>query len=295
MGGRVALAGCREVGTWGIGGDGPKPWERDDKVLVDALTARGATVETPAWDDAVDWATYDVVVPRSTWDYHHHRDRFLAWVDHTGSVTRLVNPPAVLRWNTHKAYLRELRVPQPPTRWLRRGDDLEALIAALPWERGFLKPAVGATAEGTLRFEAAGRAEAVAHARRWLERVDELLAQPYLPTVETLGERSAVVVGGRVAHWVRKLPVAGDYRVQDDYGATDAPHEPSAREEALVREVLAASAAGVPVAELAYARVDWLVADDGEPQLVELELVEPCLFFRHGPGAAAALADLLLR
>lgn len=290
---RVALVGCRQVGTWGVGGEGDRPWARDDQPLVEAFAARGAEVATPAWDEpGVDWAAFDVALLRTPWDYHHHRDRFLAWVEAAATVTRVVNPPAVVRWNTHKSYLRDLPVPQPPTRWLRDADALPEVLSAAGWPRAFLKPAVGATAEGTLRFavDAAGVAAAVAHARAALATVDELLLQPYLPSVETRGERSAVVIDGAVTHWVRKLPVPGDYRVQDDYGATDAPHAPSPAEEGLVAAVLPLLPAGAR-----YARVDWLLGDDGAPLLVELELVEPCLFFRHGPHAADRLAATVLR
>jgi glutathione synthase/RimK-type ligase-like ATP-grasp enzyme len=289
---RVALVGCRQVGTWGIGGDGDRPWERDDRALVAAFAARGAEVATPAWDDpAVDWTSFDAALLRSTWDYHHHRDRFLAWIDAAAGATRVLHPPDVVRWNTHKSYLRDLPVPQPPTRWLRDADALPEVLRAASWPRAFLKPAVGATAEGTLRFDvdADGVSAAVAHARAWLSRVDELLLQPYLAAVETRGERSAVVISGAVTHWVRKVPVPGDYRVQDDYGASDAPHAPSPAEEALVAAVLPHLPGGS-----VYGRVDWILGDDGAPLLVELELVEPCLFFRHGPHAADALADAVL-
>jgi hypothetical protein len=290
---RVALAGCRQVGTWGIGGEGDRPWERDDRALVEAFVARGAEVATPAWDDpAVDWSRFDVVLLRSTWDYHHHRDRFLAWIDAAARVTRVVHPPELVRWNTHKSYLRDLPVPQPSTTWVRDAEALPDALRALGASRAFLKPAVGATAEGTLRFDvdADGVSAAVAHARAWLSRVDELLLQPYLPAVETRGERSAIVIAGAVTHWVRKVPVPGDYRVQDDYGASDAPHVPSAAEEALVTAVLPHLPPGA-----VYGRVDWILDDGGAPLLVELELVEPCLFFRHGRHAAEALADAVLR
>lgn len=289
---RVALVGCRAVGTWGIGGEGARPWERDDRPLVEAFRALGWDVETPAWDDpAVDWGRHDVALLRSPWDYHHHRARFLDWLDRAAAVTRVWNPPDVVRWNTHKSYLRALPVAQPETRWVRDAEALPQLLAACGWERAFLKPAVGATAEGALRFatDAGGVEAAVAHARTWLGKVDELLLQPYLPTVETLGERSAVAIGGQVTHWVRKVPVAGDFRVQDDYGASDEPHRPSPAEEALVAAVLALRP------PLPYGRVDWIVDGDGVPRLVEWELVEPCLFFRHGPHAARKLAELVTR
>lgn len=287
---RIALAGCRAVGTWGIGGDGDRPWERDDRPLVDALRARGATVATPAWDDEdTDWASFDVVVPRATWDYHHRRDAFVAWAERVGAVTTFLNPPSIVAWNTAKTYLRDLPVPQPDTAWLERAGDLRPLLAERGWRTAFLKPVVGATAEGTLRFatDEAGLRAAEEHARTWL-RGGAMLLQPFLPAVGSVGERSAVVVDGVVTHAVRKIPVPGDYRVQDDYGATDEATTLAPDEAALVDAAMAA----VP-APVVYARVDWLTDDAGRPRLIELELVEPCLFFRHGPGAAERLAAAL--
>ena len=39
-----------------------------------------------------------------------------------------------------------------------------------------------------------------------------------------------------------------------------------------------------------------VLGDDGEPQLLELELTEPCLFFRHAPdGAEERFAEVLAR
>ena len=52
---------------------------------------------------------------------------------------------------------------------------------------------------------------------------------------------------------------------------------------------------GLVEAELLYARVDFLRDDQGRLRLNELELVEPSLFFRHGPHAAERLARGLLR
>jgi hypothetical protein len=43
-----------------------------------------------------------------------------------------------------------------------------------------------------------------------------------------------------------------------------------------------------------YARVDLVHTDRG-PTLMELELIEPDLFFRLAPDAAGRMADALLR
>lgn len=281
----VALATCRLVHTWPIPPtpDDPRPWEIDERPLQAALRERGARVHTPVWDDErVDWSQFDVVVPRTTWDYHHHHAAFVAWARRVQAHTRLVNPANILEWNTDKRYLRDLEVPQLPTLFIEDGR-----LPPVPWPRAFLKPAIGATAEFTLRFatDAHGLAAARAHLAA---HPGVFLLQPYVASVETEGERSAIVVGGAVTHCVRKQPVPGDYRVQDDYGATDTAHEPSGVEQAFVARVVER----LP-ADVAYARIDWLLGPDG-PALIELEAVEPCLFLRHGAAAAERFADALL-
>lgn len=135
-----------------------------------------------------------------------------------------------------------------------------------------LKPAVGATARETIRFAAVDLERAQAHVDR-LQPHEDLLLQPYLKRVEREGELSGIFIGGALSHTVRKVPQAGDYRVQDDFGAHDERHTPCAEEAAMFR--LALEAAG---AVTLYARVDVLRDDAGALCLGELELVEPLLF-----------------
>jgi hypothetical protein len=287
---RIALATCATL----------PDWEVDDRPLHEALAVRGVEVVEPSWDDAgIDWASHDACLIRTTWDYAERRDEFVAWAERAAAAAPLFNPPDVVRWNTHKRYLSELEADGlrlAPTAWLERGEpvDVRALVRERGWTRAFAKPCIGATARETLRFEAdeAGLAAAQAHLDRLL-RDEDVLLQAYLGSVETEGELSALFVDGELSHGVRKVPVPGDYRVQDDFGAADGPHELEPDELALARGVLEAVEArfGSP---LLYARVDWLRDDEGRPVLNELELVEPSLFLRHGPAAAERLADALL-
>ncbi len=276
-------------------------WEVDDRFLHAALTARGVAFERPVWDDPmVDWSRYAAVLIRTTWDYQDKLPAFLGWVARVAALTHLSNPAAVVRWNTHKHYLRELQqhgVPLAPTRWLDRGSDVDvgALLRELACDEGFLKPCVGATARETLRFktDAAGLAAAQAHVDRLLV-VEDLILQPFLRAVTVRGEWSAIFVAGRITHCVRKVPVSGDYRVQDDFGAHDEPYAPTATERAAAEHAMQV-AAQLHGGDLLYGRTDWLWQDDGSCVLTELELVEPSLFFRHGPHAAAVLADAWLQ
>lgn len=273
-------------------------WEVDDRRFHDALARAGVPFERPVWDDpAVDWRRYGAVLIRTTWDYQDKLPAFRAWAARAAAATRLFNPEPVVAWNVHKSYLRELAaagVPQAPTRWLDRGAavDVAALVRAAGWREGFLKPCVGATARETLRFgaDADGLRRAQAHVDRLLPHED-LMLQPFLPAVLGRGEWSAIFVDGVVTHCVRKVPAPGDYRVQDDFGAKDEPYAPSAAERALAAQAMAVVERRF--GRLLYGRTDFLWQDDGSCVLTELELVEPSLFFRHGPQAADALVAAL--
>ena len=124
------------------------------------------------------------------------------------------------------------------------------------------------------------------------------MIQPYVSTVETDGELSAIYFGGRFSHGVQKIPVLGDYRVQEDFGAKDVDYEFSSEDLRAIDKVFTALDAVMkdrfPGEELAYGRVDFLRAESGQLWLNELELVEPSLFFRRAPASAERLADVLL-
>ena len=286
---KIALATCTSVPAW----------EKDDQPLHRALAEQGVDCAHAAWEDpTVDWAAFDGVLVRTTWNYQDHIAAFEHWIDHVGERTRLFNPAPVLAWSVRKTYLRDLEeggVPVVPTVWLERGTSPEVALA-FDGPRGFLKPVVGATARETLRFanDAAGRAAASAHLERLLP-AEDLMLQPYLPSVEEEGEVSAIVIDGEPTHAVRKVPVAGDYRVQDDFGAHDEPFEFEPADLALVRRALDVVAARFELSDpLLYARADFLRDESGRLVLTELELVEPSLFFRHGAHAAERLARALV-
>ncbi|MBZ0112219.1 MAG: hypothetical protein K8J08_07160 [Thermoanaerobaculia bacterium] len=291
---RIALATCSNL----------PDWEVDDHPLHRALVERGADLVRPTWDDPLfEWSSVDACLIRTTWDYMDRRDEYLRWAQSTSRETRLFNPFEIVRWNTHKSYLRDLAdrgVPTLPTRWLDAGTtvDVASILREEGWRRGFLKPAVGATARETLRFDDddAGIALATAHLARVLPHEDMLL-QPYQETVESQGEFSLLVVDGEVTHGVRKVPVPGDYRVQDDFGAHDEPFLPRDDEAQLALRIVATAASANGLSkdrDLLYARADFLRDEEQQLRLIELELVEPSLFFRHSPAAAEKLADGLL-
>jgi len=282
---RIALATCSSFPEGGL----------DDRPLIDALRRRGAEVSTPVWNDqSTDWGALDAVLIRSTWDYTDQRESFLIWAAAISEVTTLLSPLPLLHWNTTKTYLADLAAagqPIIPTQWLTQpGVDLPARLAAAGWTEGFCKPLIGANSQGTRRLT--GTAEDTA----WLE---ELIAsggamlQPFRDTVATDGEISAILVEGQLTHSLCKRPKDGDHRVQESFGATESPHTLTAAQAALVEGVVQATAERLGMMPLVM-RVDLLSGPEG-PELCEVELVEPCLFFRHHLPAADVLAEALLR
>ena len=215
------------------------------------------------------------------------------WAERAGALCPLWNPPEVLRWNTHKGYLRDLEargVAIVPTAWLARGSapDLRALLAERGWTDAVVKPAVSAGARDTLRIRGPEDWPAVqALVARVLPHKD-LMVQPYLPSVEGPGERSLLFFGGTYTHTIRRRAALSG---EPGYDSTQAERLPtSAEERAFAEGVLAATQR-----ELLYARVDVARDEAGALRLMELELTEPNLFLPlGGPPAVEQLVDALV-
>jgi hypothetical protein len=275
----------------------PDLWD-DDFLLRDALRERGLTVDAVRWDDAAaDWARYDLAVIRSPWDYTPRRDAFVAWAH---AVPSLANPADIIEWNSDKVYLRDLvaaGVAVTPT---------DFVTPAGPWTPPsagdwVVKPTISVAAQDSGRYRLPEQADlAVAHVRRLQAAGRTAMIQPYLTAVDTAGETSVLCTPdahGQLtySHAIRKgalLTGPDTGKPHEEYTEEIEPRVPSAAELALTATALAAVPGGA--GRLLYARVDMIPGPDGAPLLVELELIEPSLFFREGPGSAERLADAIV-
>lgn len=256
-----------------------KSLDEDLPPLLAALRELGVDAEAVVWDDPkADWDRLAVV--RSTWDYVPRRAEFLAWAD---ARTRLLNPAAILRWNTDKRYLRELDVPVVPTEWIEPGTSIR-----LPADRPFVvKPAVSAGAKDTARY-APGDPAAVEHVRRLQAEGRVAMAQPYLEGLDVHGETGMIFIDRVFSHAIRKGAILRpDVEYVNGLFAKESigRREPSPAERELAERTLARV-----TGELLYARVDVAPGPDGRPLLLELELTEPSLFFAQSDGAERRLA-----
>lgn len=272
--------------------------DTDDQVLLEAFSVFDVQAQFCVWDADDDWSDYDACLLRSVWDYHKRSEAFNSWLEKVTSLTQLLNPIEVIRWNSRKTYLRDMAntgITIAPTHWLTANQtyDIKQLVSISNADQWFLKPTIGADSIGTCRFkrDAKGFEKARHHLTKWLPKCDMML-QPYLQSVETFGETSAIFIAGQLSHAVRKIPQAGDYRVQDTFGAEDRAYQLTPHELTLAQQSMAYLTA--KFGGLLYARLDFLHNANGGVYLNEAELIEPSLFFNHSKTAALTLAKKTL-
>lgn len=265
----------------------------DDGLAADVLRDRGIPVVSAVWDEpAADWRRYRCVVIRSTWDYHHHQDRYAAWLRRCADDgVRLWNPPATVLANMNKRYLSDLEqrgVDVVPTEYLDvgHGQSLRGLLERRGWDRAVVKPAVSASAYRTWRTTTATADRDQAAFEEDSAR-HEVLVQPHVDEIATRGEWSLVFFAGQYSHATIKRPAAGDFRVQEELGGHSAPAEPPDHVIESARHILSLSPS-----PLLYARVDGI--ERGQRfMLMELEINEPYLFLGSSPGAAVRFANAI--
>lgn len=261
----------------------------DELHVTGELERRGHRVTPVQWTAPLP-ADVDVFVMRNPWDWFQRRDEFRTFLKSLRG-RRVLNSPDVLEAFADKTYLPRLEakgVAVVPTVQLSP-DQLHRvpeLLKEKHWLRAVLKPSFTANAVGAYRFDAGDAERVVGEILSGPASREIHLLQPYVEGIET-EEKSFVFFGGVFSHAVRKTPKAGEWRVQNAYGGVPVKFEPVASEVAQAKAIL--DGAGV---ETAYARVD-VVQWNGSLHLMELELVEPELFFRLHPPAAARFADVL--
>lgn len=267
--------------------------QADDAGLAAALQRRGVDLVVCVWNDpAVDWPAFDAVLIRTIWDYFKQHADFLAWLDRLDALgVPTINDSALLRWNSDKRYLLELArhgVAIIPTR-LASARELPEVLAAMPAQQVVIKPTISGGAWHTLR----GTVDepAFMQAVTQLPPQFDYLVQPFVAEIVSEGEWSLLYFGGEFSHAVIKRPVAGDYRVQSEYGGSVDPVQPSPATLAAAERALAAVAA-IGHGDHGYVRVDGVI-HAGQFLIMELEMIEPFLFLGEQPQAAGRFAQQL--
>ena len=259
-----------------------------DYLAIPHLVERGWSVQDVSWRDSnVDYDAFDIVLVRSTWDYHLALDAFMACLERIeASRAVLENPLEVMRWNADKSYLRRLLdmgLPVVPVDVL---DSWDTRVVSSAFERYgtdkiVVKPRLSAGARDTYILR---RGEEQTVASQFSSR--GLLIQPFLTRI-TEGEISLFYFNGELSHTVLKKPAPGDFRVQEEHGGELQAIEPSEEVRKAADKIMEALECVV-----LYARVD-LVFYEGAPKLIEIELIEPSLYLNQHADAPARFAEAI--
>jgi glutathione synthase/RimK-type ligase-like ATP-grasp enzyme len=260
----------------------PEPWRWAYDVEAAVLASSGADIEPVVWTEVQDLTGFDLVLPLVVWGYHLDYERWLTLLERA-EIERwpMVNPPALLRWSSDKAYLAELAdlgVPTVPTLAVEAccDADLEEARRRFGNEWLVIKPPVSASAAGTHRL--GPNDDLPAESRR-----RPMIIQPLIEEIARTGEFSLMLFDGEFSHAVVKRPKSGDFRVQPHLGGVTLPSKAPSGAERLAKQALAAAPA-----KATYARVDIVPDDEGVLRIMELELIEPVLFLDHAADGGAA-------
>ena len=266
----------------------------DDRLALPPLADLGIEVVPVEWgSEAKSLTSFDLVVIRSPWDWYTRGIEFTSWLRSVAdSDVRLANRACVHFLD--KSYLRALDANGAavvPTEWIAQGDapDLRARMEGRGWTEAVIKPSLSANASRTHRVSIVRAGEFDAPAREVL-KTGGLMLQPYLDNVASQGEWTFVFFANRFSHALRKVPKAGDFRVQTDHGGS-VVFEPNPPVELLEQ---AAKMLEATNERWLYARVDAVVLE-GLLRLMELEVVEPELFLRAHPESPKRFADAISR
>lgn len=279
---RIALATCA-----------PLPEGDGDEAALPAALGPSVAADFVPWDDpAADWARYDLVVVRATWNYQAQREAYLGWARALGD--RVLNPAPVLTWNTDKRHLDELAgagLPVVPTRFVAPGEPFVAPTGAY-----VVKPTVSAGSRDTARFVTGEHERAAALVAAIHGGGRTAMVQPYVASVDARGETAMVFFDGRFSHAIHKGPLLRPGAAPSSEVFVPETIEPRAASpaELAVAERVTAWAARRFDGPLLYARVDLVTDAAGAPLVLELELTEPSLFLTQADGAVQRFAAAIL-
>lgn len=260
------------------------------RLLIDALQVRGIGAGLETWTDTPveAFAAADLVLPLCCWDYHADPQRFAAWIEELDRRdAQLVNTPRVLLWNLRKTYLLDmaaqgLAVPRTLHLPVATHDTISAAMRQEGWRTAILKPVSGQSGHGVHKLDNDDSAA-------WPLDGTERMLQAFQPDIGTFGESTLTFIDGEFSHAVRRRLKPGEWRANQQFGVTLEAFEPDPELVSAARRYLAV-APEMPV----YARVDGIARPDGF-MLMELELIEPYLYFERVAGSVDRLAEALAR
>jgi glutathione synthase/RimK-type ligase-like ATP-grasp enzyme len=252
----------------------------EDEMLLELFRSHNHDVELKVWDDeSVDWTTYDIIIIKSTWDYFIEKiDTFYAWLDYIKTTNiPCLNHPDLIKWNADKHYLLDIEAAGlaiVPSIIIEKNGTFnsEFSFAKFNTDELIVKPTISGGAMNTLRLNKNNVDEHVDEINTWLKD-QAYLVQPLKQEIITEGEWSFLYFNGTYSHHLLKVAKEGEFRIQHFFGGKIVTTNVDEKLIEISQKYIDQFAK-----DSLYARVDG-VWSNGIFELMELELIEPYMFF----------------
>ncbi|ENM9336320.1 hypothetical protein AB8528_001174 [Campylobacter upsaliensis] len=225
-----------------------------------------------------------LILPLAVWDYSLEYANFLHFLNELERAKiPILNPSEILKMNADKSYLKileEANLPIIDSIIFKQNEDFN--FSQIPFQKAVIKPLVGQSGY-KVRFleQKMPTKEEFPHGA---------LIQPFIESVEELGEFCFIFFGGKFNYAIHRQ-TQKDWRANSNYGVKIAPlKNPSKAHIDLALKALKA----LKSSNLLYARVDLLPQKNGKALINEVELIEPSLYFDFHENALEQFIKNLL-
>ncbi|EAI7390747.1 hypothetical protein COR16_08025 [Campylobacter upsaliensis] len=225
-----------------------------------------------------------LILPLAVWDYSLEYANFLHFLNELERAKiSILNPSEILKMNADKSYLKileEANLPIIDSIIFKQNEDFN--FSQIPFQKAVIKPLVGQSGY-KVRFleQKIPTKEEFPHGA---------LIQPFIESVEELGEFCFIFFGGKFNYAIHRQ-TQKDWRANSNYGVKIAPlKNPSKAHIDLALKALKA----LKSSNLLYARVDLLPQKNGKALISEVELIEPSLYFDFHENALEQFIKNLL-
>jgi len=260
--------------------DNTKGFFTYDKLLIEPMKTFGWDAEEISWrNESINWDDYNAVIVRSTWDYQKDHEKFLDVLEKiNNSSAHLENDLELMKWNMNKKYLFDLEqkgVKIVDTLWKSNFnlDEVENSFENFNSEEIIIKPNISANADNTFRLTKAKFVE-IKNQLKLIFTNREFMIQPFMKNIIDEGEYSLFFFNGEFSHCVLKKPKEKDFRVQEEHGGKFKSIIPTEQQKTIGKNIIDKLAV-LPL----YGRTDLVRTADNDFALMELEAIEPSLYF----------------
>ncbi|MBS1489736.1 MAG: hypothetical protein JSS93_04360 [Bacteroidetes bacterium] len=249
----------------------------EDAELLTFLREKGLDLTPVIWNEGdIDWSNFDLIVLKSPWDYHEKIQAFWAWLEMLKELKiKVLNPVDVVKWNSHKSYLKDISdkgLAVIASQFLTKGSLVnDRIFTHFNSDELVVKPCVSAGAKNTIILNR----NTIFEKSKLIESLlteEDFIVQPFVKEIME-GEWSFVFFHGKYSHCILKKAKPGDFRVQHYLGGSISFPQPNTKH---IKQAEAYVKTFAP--QTLYARVDGVLVHD-DFKLMELELIEPYLFF----------------